>query len=268
MTRKKIGIIGHGVVGKTMERLFQDAFDIVIYDVATHPYPGDLSGSDLVLICVPTPMAADGSCDLRMVTAAAETADTFAPGALVCIKSAVSPGTTDKLNQTYGGNRFHVSPEYVGEGKNFVPAWDYPDPRDSRSHDFVIVGGPRAGEVLDFFQRVMATTARYVATTAIAAELTKRAENAWIGVKTVFCAEMANISKAHGVDWHTLRELWLLDSRVGRSHTAVFAGSPGFGGRCIPKDMSALIDESEKAGYEPTLLKAVRATNDKIRANA
>lgn len=263
---KKVGIVGFGFVGQTMGRLFDGAFEIAVYDVVSHPHPGDLAGSDLILICVPTPMAEDGSCDLSAIMAAAEVAVEQAPGALVCIKSAVSPGTTDKLNRMYGENRFHVSPEYVGEGQNFVPAWDYPDPRDSRSHDFVIVGGPRAGEVLDFFQRVMATTARYVSTTAIAAELTKRAENAWIGVKTVFCAEMANIAAAHGVDWHTLRELWLLDSRVGRSHTAVFAGSPGFNGRCIPKDMAALIDECEKAGYTPSLLKAVRETNNRLRA--
>lgn len=262
----KIGIVGYGVVGKAMHKLFDGAVDeIAIYDVATHQDPWELRGSDLVLICVPTPMAEDGSCDVRHVRAAAKAVVEFAPNALVCIKSAVPPETTDSLNEQYGGDRFHVSPEYVGEGRNFVPAWDYPDPTDSRSHDFVIVGGPRAGEVLDFFQRTMATTARYIATTAVAAELVKRAENAWIGTKVVFCAEMAEIAKAYGVDWHTLRELWLLDSRVGRSHTAVFAGNPGYSGRCIPKDMNSLIDEAEKAGVEPVLLKGVRASNAAVR---
>lgn len=261
----QVGIIGFGKVGQAMKALFEPAFDIVIYDTATQPDPTVLAGSDLVVICVPTPMAEDGSCDTRHVMAAAQTADTFAPGALVCIKSAVPPGTTDRLNETYGGNRFHVSPEYVGEGKNFVPMWDYPDPTNSRSHDFVIVGGPRAGEVLDFFQRTMAVSARYVACRAIEAELTKRAENAWIGTKVVFVNEMAEIAKAYGVDWHALRELWLLDSRVGRSHTAVFAGSKGYGGRCIPKDVSALIDEAEKAGANAGLLKAVRQRNRELR---
>lgn len=263
--RKTVGIIGYGYVGKAMEALLVDAFDIVVYDTATHPDPSVLGAADIVLICVPTPMAPDGSCDVRHVLAAAQTADTFAPGTIVCIKSAVSPGTTDRLNAVYGGDRFHVSPEYVGEGRNFVPAWEYPDPKDSRSHDFVIVGGPRAGEVLDYFQCVMATTARYVACRAIEAELTKRAENAWIGTKVVFCAEMAEIAIAHGVDWHTLRELWLLDSRVGRSHTAVFTGNSGYSGKCIPKDVSALIDEAEKAGVDVGLLRTVRDRNARLR---
>lgn len=261
----KIAIIGYGFVGTSMERLFAPAFDVVHYDVATQPDDTVLAGADLVIISVPTPMAPDGSCDVSFVKDAARRANEICPSALVCIKSAVPPGTTDGLNSLYGCDRFHASPEYIGEGKNFVPPWDYPDPTDSRSHDFVIVGGPRAGEVLDFFQRVMATTAKYVACTAIEAELTKRVENAWIGAKVVFCAEMAEIAKAHGVDWHTLRELWLLDSRVGRSHTAVFRGRPGYSGKCIPKDVSALISEAVAAGYDPTLMRAVQATNRRWR---
>lgn len=262
----KVGIIGHGYVGRAMERLFAPVAEIAIYDVAK--FPGDpeaLKGSDLIVICVPTPMAEDGSCDTRHIEDAAEVARTIGRGALVCIKSAVPPGTTDRLNFAHGVDVFHASPEYMGEGANFVPAWDYPDPRDSRSHDFVIVGGPRAGEVLDFFQRVMATTARYVACTALEAELTKRIENAFFATKVTFVNEMARIAAAHGVDWHTLRELWLLDSRVGRSHTAVFKDRPGFGGKCLPKDLSALIDEAGRAGYDATLLKAVRETNKELQ---
>lgn len=265
--RRKIGIIGHGYVGRGMERLFSGAFDIAIYDIAREPFdPGVLAGSELILICVPTPMAQDGSCDVAHVMSAARIANEHAPDALVCIKSAVPPGTADNLNNLCDTDRFHVSPEYMGEGTNFVPAWDYPDPRDSSSHDFVIVGGPRAGDVLDFFQRVMATTARYVACSAIEAELTKRFENAFFATKVTFVNEMARIAAAFDVDYHRLREIWLLDSRIGRSHTAVFRGAPGFGGRCLPKDLSALIDEAERAGASASLLRAVRDTNEAIRS--
>lgn len=268
MRRKQIGIVGHGFVGKAMERLFTPAFDIAIYDTATQPSPDDLRGSDLVLICVPTPMAADGSCDVRHVEAAVETALTYAPGAMVCIKSAVPPGTTDRLNAEHKTDRIAVSPEYVGEGTRFVAPWKYPDPLDSRSHDFVIAGGPRASEVLDYFARVMAADAKYVACSALEAELTKRFENAFLATKVTFVNEAARICAAHGVDWKAVRELWLLDSRIGRSHTSVFADEPGYGGKCLPKDMSALIDEAEKAGVDATLLKAVRAANAEMRGEA
>ena len=262
--RKKIGIIGYGYVGQAMHRLFGDAFEIGIFDIATHPDKAALDSSDLILICVPTPMAEDGSCDVSAVNAAADTA-MGVPGALICIKSAVPPGTTDRLNAEFATDQFCVSPEYVGEGLRFVAPWKYPDPIDSRSHDFVIVGGPRAHEVLEFFARVMAVDARYVATRAKAAELTKRFENAFLATKVTFCNEAAAICEALGEHWTDVRELWLLDNRIGRSHTAVFAGEPGYGGKCLPKDMSALIDEAGKAGVDAGLLKAVRARNAEIR---
>jgi UDPglucose 6-dehydrogenase len=262
----KVGIIGHGYVGRGMERLFSGAYEVAVFDTVTRPDDTILSGSELIVICVPTPANAKGGCDLTMVQDAARRATSLCPGTLVCVKSAVPPGTIDDLNRQYTGGLFHVSPEYLGEGPNFVPPWEYPDSNDVRSHDFVIVGGPRATEVLDFFQRVMATTARYVACSAVEAELTKRVENAFLATKVTFCNEMARIAESYGVNWHTLRELWLLDSRVGRSHTAVFAGRPGFGGKCLPKDLAALIVEAEAVGYDPSLLKAVRSANDRHRS--
>lgn len=262
----KVGIIGYGYVGKGMEKLFAGAYEIAAFDPLHQPEESVLAGSDLIVICAPTPPNSDGSCDVSMIEDAAERAMRVCPGALVCIKSAVPPGTTDALNKKHKTDRFHVSPEYMGELPNFVPAWDYPDPKDASSHDFVIVGGPRAGEVLDFFQRVMATTARYMACTALEAELVKRLENAFFSAKVTFCNEAARIVSAMGADWHRVRELWLLDPRIGRSHTAVFPDRPGFGGKCLPKDLNALIHEAEAAGADASLLRSVRETNEKLRA--
>lgn len=265
MTVKTVGIIGLGVVGKSIKSLFEPAYDIKFYDKVKFTFPEELKNSDLIIISVPTPMAEDGSCDISAIEDAAKTAITQAPKALICIKSAVPPGTTDYLNEKYNTDQFHVSPEYIGEGTRFVAPWKYPDPTNSKSHDFIIVGGPRASEVLDYFARVMAVDARYIVCSAIEAELTKRFENAYLATKVTFVNEAAKICEAYGVDWKSVRELWLLDNRIGRSHTGVFKDEPGYGGKCLPKDMSALIHESEIKGYDPSLLKAVRETNDKFR---
>lgn len=262
---KTIGIIGLGYVGKAMKKLFDPAYEVKFYDKKTFSFPEQLKNVDLIIISVPTPMAQDGSCDISAIKDAAATAVKYAPNALVCIKSAVPPGTTDMLNELYKSDKFHVSPEYIGEGRRFVAPWKYPDPLDSRSHDFVIVGGPHASEVLDYFASVMAADARYIIAEPKEVELAKRFENAFLATKVTFVNEAAKIAEGYGVDWKKVRELWLLDERIGRSHTSVFKEEPGFGGKCLPKDLSALIDESEKIGYDPILLKAVRTTNDVIR---
>lgn len=265
MGSKTVGIIGLGVVGKVIKALFEPAYKIKFYDKVTYSFPESLKDCDLIIISVPTPMAEDGSCDISAIEDAAKTAIEHAPNALICIKSAIPPGTTDSLNKKYNTDKFHVSPEYIGEGTRFVAPWKYPDPKDNKSHDFVIVGGPRASEVLDFFASVMAVDARYIIANPIEVELTKRFENAFLATKVTFVNEASNICDAYGVDWKAVRELWLLDNRIGRSHTGVFKEEPGYGGKCLPKDISALINESEIKGYDPLLLKAIRKSNNIFR---
>ncbi len=48
-------------------------------------------------------------------------------------------------------------------------------------------------------------------------------------------------------------------------HTAVFSDNRGFGGKCFPKDLSALISTAKKLGVNSDLLEGVLNSNDKVR---
>jgi UDPglucose 6-dehydrogenase len=289
--KQKIAIVGMGYVGTAMRNLFSygSQFELVTYDKSMlPPRPPEtfleqeefararerarqpLRGADLAIVCVPTPMAGNGSADLSAVEEVAGWLPEYAH--TILIKSTVPPGTTDRLNQASGGGSavgpFHFSPEYAGEGKNYVAPWRHPDPRQSLSHDFVIVGGPTPDRVLAFFQRVMATDARYLATSARAAELAKYAENSFLAVKLRFCFELAEIAEAFGVSYNAVRELWLADSRIGRSHTLVYPGQHFFSGKCLPKDLSAFVHAAHAKGVTAPLLSTVNAVNEAARKAA
>jgi UDPglucose 6-dehydrogenase len=45
----------------------------------------------------------------------------------------------------------------------------------------------------------------------------------------------------------------MTDETLGRSHSTVFEDKRGFTGKCLPKDLNALIKASEKNGYKPNL---------------
>lgn len=257
---KKIAIIGHGVVGKGMEKLFSKRFDVKVYDKITQPDKSIVGGCDLAIVCVPTNMLEDGSCDTSNV----EEVISWIDSPLILIKSTVPPTTTDTLSTKYDKN-ICFSPEYMGESKYFTPFWKYPDPTDASSHTFVIIGGEKASEVASFFTKVMSVDTVFSLTTSTEAELTKYMENTFFATKVTFCNEFYDIAKAFGVDYKKLRENWLLDPRINKNHTLVFDEERGFGGKCLPKDTNAIIKASEEAGYEPTLLKAVLRTNKKIR---
>lgn len=284
MGRKKIAVIGNGHVGTGMLRMFarcpdfavvgydpkhsDDTLDGLMRNYRTTSRKDQVRGAALAIVCVPTPQGPDGRCDTTQV----EEVLSWVDAPLVVIKSTVPPGFTDRMNRPdvpfyKYGNRVHFSPEYMGEPVNYVPP-QYPDPREPWKHDFCIVGGPRAPDVLAYFQHVMATNARYVACSAKEAELCKYMENAYYATKVTFCNEFARIAASMGVDYCRLRELWLLDSRVDRDHTLVLADAPGFDGKCLPKDLSAIIGAAEDAGYVAHLLREVILSNARMRDGA
>ena len=259
---KKIAIIGYGVVGKGMYKLLEKRFDVLFYDPAVDgsATKDACNECDLAIVCVPSPMKEDGSCDISYV----EESIAWLTTPLVLIKSTIPPGTTRMLRKKYG-KKVNFSPEYMGESSYFTPFWKYPDPERAETHTFVIIGGDEASEILNVFMKVMSVDTHYMATTAEEAEVTKYMENSFFATKVSFCNEFFEIAKTYGVDYKKLRELWLLDSRINPNHTLVFEDKRGWGGKCYPKDLNAIIKAAEAQGYSPTLLKAVVQSNDEIK---
>jgi len=186
---------------------------------------------------------------------------------LVVIKSTVPPGTTRTLANEYPDLSIVFSPEYIGEGKYHTPTHKgYPHPTDMRQHEFFIFGGKRAdtARAIDFFLPISGPDAKYIQTDTTTAELTKYMENSWGATKVTFANEFFEIARAFGVDYKELRELFLLDGRVERIHTAVFENKRGFGGKCFPKDVNGIVAVSAQAGYTPELLVAVLTSNKKF----
>lgn len=258
--RKKIAIIGLGVVGRGMTKLFQDRFQIFGYDPLIQPDKKLVEGCDLAIICVPTPMKEDSSCDISIV----EDVISWIESPLILIKSTIPPKTTDYLANKYRKN-VCFSPEYMGESAYFTPFWKYPDPENAKSHGFVIIGGGKASEIANYFMKVMSVDTVYSLCTAVEAELTKYMENAFFATKITFCNEFFNIAEKLGIDYKKLRENWLLDPRINRNHTLVFEEDRGFGGKCLPKDLNAIVKFADDRGYNAKLLKTVLEVNKEIR---
>jgi UDPglucose 6-dehydrogenase len=256
----KIAIIGIGHVGRTMVELFNPKCEVVTYDASwNEPYPLEqISQCDVALICVNTPSAEDGSCDISNVKDAVASL----PIDNILIKSTVSPGTTDELIRLTGKN-ICFWPEYVGESSYYHEFW-----RDGiASIPFNIFGGaPSATSgYIDMMIPILGPTKKYLQCSAVEAEIIKYMENAYLGLKVTFVNEFSHICKAFGADWNTVREGWLLDPRVEPSHTAVFREAPGFDGKCLPKDIKAIVTASTQAGYDPRLLAEVLRSNKRFR---
>ncbi|MDX6278864.1 MAG: UDPglucose 6-dehydrogenase [Nocardioidaceae bacterium] len=254
----KIAIIGLGHVGKGLRDRLDGVCDLVTYDIADgRDYPADdLATCDLGFICVGTPSAPDGSADVSHVIDAVNAAQ-FSP---IVIKSTVPPGTTDRLIAETG-KTICFSPEYTGESHWVGSTWQ----QFEDAAAFQIVGGEPAARraVLDVLVSLFGPETQMFQCTAAEAEMVKYAENTYFATKVTFVNEIARLCAAAGLDWHTVREGWLLDPRVERDHTAVFPDAPGFAGRCLPKDLDALIAFAQnELGTTAGLLEAVRQRNE------
>ena len=250
-------IVGYGAVGRGIHQLFPQA---VSYD----PPLGlgsqeEVNGVRFAFVCVPTPMAPDGTADTSIV----EESISWIEAEHIILRSTVPVGTTDRLRELYG-KRIVFQPEY---GPAETPDHPFNNLRNVR---WVILGGDRADTVavVDLYKTTFNADIVIQQTDAKTAELTKYMENTYLALKVAFCNEFYDIAEAYGIDYNELRELWLLDPRIGRSHTFVLPHARGFGGRCLPKDLSALIESARSNGVTPMLLEATRDANAEVRARA
>jgi UDPglucose 6-dehydrogenase len=264
----KIGIIGLGYVGSAVAALFGRRYDVVAYDPAKREHLSDTDGvvpfvgrdeinaCDVAFICVPTPEGTDG----RLNVAAVEDVVSWLSGPPLCIlKSTVPVGTTERLAR--GGLPLIFSPEYVGESSYWT---EEPWHRAMIDAPWYVFGGPPAltSRAVDMYLPVCGPQKRYVQTDSRTAELAKLAENSFYAAKVLLFRELSEISRAHGVPWHELREVILADPRMSRLHTGVWQkDGPPFSGKCFPKDISELVCGTVSAGYVPRAFLAVRDVN-------
>ena len=246
----KIGIVGVGVVGSSMLALFAKVHDVHCYDLyQTHfnseQHKKQINTCDIVFVAVSTPTdPVDGmSCD----TSAVESSISWIT-APACIRSTVTPGTTARLAKKHPLLAF--APEHLRETK-----WD------AFQNQFIIVGGHPAvcDLVVRAFQAVLGAGTKYTKTDSTTAELSKYMLNNFLSVKVAFCNQFYDIATNYGVDYNELRELWLLDERIGRTHTMI-TEERAFGGKCFPKDIRAMI----AAQPDATILKAAYEYNETL----
>ena len=257
----KIGIIGQGYVGTALKEGFQDFYQVETYDKydlgkSTHSKISDIVElSDVIFVCVPTPMRQDGTCYTGIVEEVIREINENANGQIVVIKSTVPPGTTDRINEEYTHTTTIFNPEFLTEA-NFI--------QDFKNQSRIILGGDRKGtnKVRQIYSRIF-PNATIVKTGAKHAEMVKYFTNCFLATKVSFANEMYNICQQLDLDYDKVVEYATYDERLGKSHWAVPGpdGDFGYGGHCLPKDLSAIVSEFETYG----LLEAVEQVNDQVR---
>lgn len=192
---------------------------------------------------------------------------------VVVVKSTVVPGTTDQhvlpaLEASSGkkaGQDFGVgmNPEFLSEGEAV---------NDFLFPDRIVLGGidARSTDVLEEVYKPFGPEVPRLRTNTRTAEMIKYASNSLLATLISFSNELANLGSAlGGIDTvEVMRGVHL--SMYFRSRnkeglppiTSFLKAGCGFGGSCLPKDVSALIAHGNKAATSMRMLESVIRINE------
>jgi len=263
----KIGIVGQGYVGTAVKTVFEKHYETNTFDLngkcnckTLHEL---VNNSDVVFVCVPTPMKKDGGCDTSIVEDVVrdinENVNSNQDGKIVAIKSTIPPGTTNRLNKECEYISVIFNPEFLTEA-NFVD--------DFKNQNRIIIGGQRpATTKLRQVYSLVFPNVPIIKTGSKTAEMVKYFTNIFLATKVSFANEIKMICDKINIDYDKVVEYSLYDTRIGNSHLAVPGpdGKDGFGGSCFPKDLNALLKVGRDLDLDLFTIRGTWQTNLDVR---
>lgn len=217
-----------------------------------------VKNSSICFIAVGTPQGQDGAADLSAVYNVAENiAKSMNDYKIIVNKSTVPVGTAVEVAKVIQRNtnyEFDVvsNPEFLKQG---AAVEDFLKP------DRVIIGSDseKATKIMQELYAPFLRTGNPVITMDVkSAEMTKYAANSFLAVKISYINEIANICEKVGADIEMVRAGMCSDRRIGSQF--LFPGL-GYGGSCLPKDVSAMIKTAQDYDCEHKILKSANDTN-------
>jgi GDP-mannose 6-dehydrogenase len=268
VNRTKVDLIARGQASVVEERIAELTAEMVRGGAlrTTTDVAEAVAATEVSLVCVGTPSAANGSLSTAYLERVAEEIGTALATTdryhTVVFRSTMLPGTCTELLipilEKASGKTARVdfgvavNPEFLREGTSvrdfFEPPKTVIGEYDPASAD--LVAAMYAGLPGEVFRVPIAV-----------AEMIKYADNAFHGLKIAFANEVGAICRALGVDSHQVMDVFLADRKLNVSPAYLRPGF-AFGGSCLPKDLRGLVYAARRADVSVPLLSHVLPSNE------
>ena len=265
-----VGIIGNGFVGSSIVSGFSLTHEIRIYDRdplrATHTLEQVVKDSEFIFVSVPTPMkiSESGRIDLSIINSVFEEVKKInfdKTEKVFILKSTIVPGSTREVSQQHPDLNLIFNPEFLTERSANL---------DFINSSRIILGGEKdLCDRVEAMYRSRFPHKKVIKTDWETAEFIKYMCNCFFATKVSFMNEMYQVAQKINIEWDTAMSGFVSDGRIGNSHLQVpgHDGSLGFGGKCFPKDMNAMINFMAEIGINPKVLSAAWSKNLEVRTN-
>ena len=183
----KLGIVGHGFVGKATDWGFNKSVSKFIVDPLLDTNIEDLKEfePEIVFICVPTPMSDDGSQDSSIIENVIKELVLHCPNAIKVVKSTVLPSLLDELHKL--DSKLVYNPEFLREKHANL---------DFINSEMIIFGGDRniSTQVSNAYLRhSRCKTKEHIFTDIKTASFIKYSINTFLASKVIFFNELHSI---------------------------------------------------------------------------
>lgn len=223
----------------------------------------DLEKSDVVLICVPTPLKRKYLPDISFVLQAVRNIRQFmGKNKLIILESTTYPGTTEEIIlpilESKGlrcGKDFYLafSPERIDPGNKLFPINRIP-----KVIGGISVDSSKLAQLL--YRKIVKKTV--IVSSPRAAETVKLIENTFRIVNIGLINEMAMMANKLNMN------IWeIIDAAKTKPFGFMaFYPGPGVGGHCIPKDPLYLYWKAKKFGFDSRFIKLASQLNSSMPA--
>ena len=265
---EKVATLNRGespIVEEGLATLLGNARQVGRLEAICDPHHAVLE-SDISLVCVGTPTAPDGECDLRYLRMAAKQIGSALAQKdayhVVVFRSTVPPKTTRDiliplLEQTsgkYSGRDFGVcfNPEFLRESSAIRDFYDPPK---------TVIGAVDQRSSAAVAELYKGLSGEMIETSIEAAEFVKYIDNTWHGLKVGFGNEVGRLCKAMGVDSHQVMNIFVKDTKLDLSPYYLRPGF-AFGGSCLPKDTRGIMHLAADNSVSTPLIDSIINSND------
>lgn len=255
--REIIGIIGVGVIGGALKKAYRkEKYNVICHDIKLNTKINDLLNTDIIFVCLPTPMNKDGSCNISIIKREMKKLSKIKYQGIVCVKSTIPPGTSKLLKKNYKLLRIVNCPEFLRERYAY---------KDFINYGLCIIGGENKRDIQIVKKIHRPFTNKFKVVSSTEAELIKYFHNTYNALRIVFANSYFNLSNFYSANYEKILDSVCLRNGYKKDYLKCNKSLRGFAGYCLPKDTNAIASIVKKNKLNLNIWSTIIKENNKFK---